>query len=166
MNQAHFHLVVNHFPIILSIAGVLTLLVGLLVKSEVTKRVGYVFLVVSALFSVVAMQSGEGAEHVVENARIADERIIEPHEEAAEVFAVMSYVLGGLSLIGLWATWTKKSFANVILVATLLVGGVTVFFAQKTGTTGGEIRHTEIRSGSAGAAAPAYSNDRHEEHRD
>lgn len=161
MNPAHFHLVVNHFPIILSLVGVVLLLVGLLMKTEATKRVGYALLVASALFSVVAMQSGEGAEHVVEGAQIVDERFIEPHEEAAEVFAVLSYVLGALSLIGFWASWTKKSFANAILIAAVLVGGVTIFFAQQVGTTGGEIRHTEIRAG-ATSPASSYTDESHE----
>lgn len=166
MNQAHFHLMVNHFPVILSIVGVLVLLAGFVLKTETTKRVGYVLLVASSLFSLAAMQSGEGAEDVVERAQVAEERFIEPHEEVAEVFAVLSYVLGGISLIGFWASWTKKAFANVILIAAVLLGGVTIFFAQQVGTTGGEIRHTEIRAGATSDPAQPSSSEAYEDDHD
>lgn len=35
----------------------------------------------------------------------------------------------------------------MISVGTLIIAFVVLFFGKQTGTTGGEIRHTEIRSG-------------------
>lgn len=145
MNGAHFHLVVNHFPIILPIVGVMVLLIGLIAKSEAVKRTGYFIFILSSISSIVAMTSGEGAEEVVENLAGVTENFIERHEEAAETFSILSYILGSISLLGLWASFTKKSFANIITGLTIIFASVTLFFAQRTGTTGGKIRHTEIR---------------------
>lgn len=147
MNDAHFHLVINHIPIILPIVGAMVLLIGLTVKSTAVKRTGYLILILGSIASLVAMTSGEGAEEVVEKLAGVTENFIERHEEAAETFSIVNYILGGISLLGLWSSFTKKSFANIICVVTIVFAIVTLFFAQKTGTTGGEIRHTEIREG-------------------
>lgn len=145
MNDAHLHLVVNHFPIIFPIVGVILVVIGLIVKSEPVKRTGYLIFILGSLFSIIAMTTGEGAEEVVEKIAGISESFIEEHEESAETFSILSYILGGISLLGLWASFTKKSFANSIAVFTLVFAIVTLYFAQITGTTGGEIRHTEIR---------------------
>lgn len=147
MNGAHFHLLVNHFPIILPIVGILVLVIGLIARSEAVKRTGHFIFILGAVASLVAMSSGEEAEEVVETLAGISESYIETHEEAAEQFAILTYILGVLAMLGLWASFKRKSFANIIAIATLVLAMITVFFAQKTGTSGGEIRHTEIRDG-------------------
>lgn len=59
---------------------------------------------------------------------------------------LLSYILGGISLLGLWASFRQKTFSNIIAIATLVFELVVLFFGKQTRTTGGEIRHTEIRS--------------------
>jgi hypothetical protein len=59
---------------------------------------------------------------------------------------VLSYLLGALSLVGLWVNWTKKKFANIVSYITILFSVVVLYVAKETGTSGGEIRHPEIRS--------------------
>lgn len=145
MNGAHFHLLVNHFPIIVPIIGLLVLLFGLYFKSEAVKRTAYLLFVLGSIFSILAMASGEEAEEIVEERVEVSETYIESHEEAAETFAILSYLLGVFSLFGLWASIKQKSFANIVSIVTIIVALVALFFAQKTGTTGGEIRHSEIR---------------------
>ncbi|MBW6492153.1 MAG: hypothetical protein K0B15_13280 [Lentimicrobium sp.] len=146
MNEAHLHLVVNHFPIILLIVGILILIGGLLAKSEAVNRTAYLVIIFGALSSIAAMTSGGGAEEIVENINGITKNYIERHEEAAETFSILSYILGGVSVLGLWASFTNKSFSKIVAGITIIFAVVTLFFAQKTGTTGGEIRHTEIRS--------------------
>ena len=147
MNGAHWHLVVNHLPIIFPIVGVIVMITGLISKSEAVKRTAFMIFVFGALAAIAAMNTGEGAEEVVENINGVSENFIESHEEAAETFAILSYILGGISLLGLWASFKQKSFSSIISIATLIFAFVVLFFAKQTGTTGGEIRHTEIRSG-------------------
>ncbi|MBX2949816.1 MAG: hypothetical protein KF704_11120 [Crocinitomicaceae bacterium] len=147
MNGAHFHLIVNHFPIILPLVGILILLTGIIARSEVVKRVAYMLFVLGAVTAMMAMASGEEAEEVVESISGISEKYIERHEETAELFAVLTYVLGAVSLVGLWISFKKQSLSGFFAVITLVFAAIVLFFAKQTGTTGGEIRHTEIRPG-------------------
>lgn len=146
MNDAHLHLLSNHFPIIIPIIGLLVMIFGLFLRSDPVKRTAYGIFVLGALLTIPAFYTGEGAEEVVETIQGIDEAFIEEHEEKAETFAWLAYLLGGIALIGLWSNWTKKSFSPTISIITILYSLVVLYFAQQTGTTGGEIRHTEIRS--------------------
>ena len=147
MNGAHWHLVVNHLPIIFPIVGVIVMITGLVSKSEAVKRTAFMIFILSALAAIAAMSTGEGAEEIVEKISDVTENYIKNHEETAETFALLSYILGGISLLGLWASFKQKSFSPIISITTLVFAVVVLFFAKQTGSTGGEIRHTEIRSG-------------------
>jgi hypothetical protein len=59
---------------------------------------------------------------------------------------MLSYLLGGLALVTLWANWKKKSFSGILEYVILVFAVVLVYFAKEAGTTGGEIMHPEIRS--------------------
>lgn len=146
MNQAHFHLLINHIPILFPIVGILLFVGALVFKSAAVKQAALAVFICGALATFPAMYTGEGAEDVVENLPGVTEQIIETHEETAETFAFMSYALGVISLLGLWAGWQQKSFAPVLSYAILAFSLVVVFFASRTGLSGGEIRHTEIRN--------------------
>lgn len=145
MNGAHFHLVVNHLPIIFPLVGALVMVTGILSKSEPVKRTAFMIFIIGALTSIVAMTTGERAEDVVEKISGVTESYIESHEEIAETFAYLSYFLGGISLLGLWAGFKRKNLANMMSIAALLLVVPLLILAKQTGTTGGEIRHTEIR---------------------
>lgn len=163
MNEAHFHLLVNHLPIIFPIVAVIVMITGLISKSEAVRRTAYLVFSIGALTTIAAMTSGEGAEEVVEKISGISENYIENHEEAAEIFSILSYILGGLSLLGLWASFKQKTFSNIFSIVTLVFAFVVLFFGKQTGTTGGEIRHTEIRSGNS---VPALDNNNTEKEDD
>lgn len=152
MNGAHWHLVVNHLPIIFPLVGVVVLITGLITKSTAIKRTAFMIFILGALAAIAAMTTGEGAEDVAEKLSGVTKNYIHNHEEAAEIFALLAYILGGISLIGLWANFRQKSFSNALAIAVLGFAIVVLFFAKQTGTTGGEIRHTEIRSGMKNSA--------------
>lgn len=158
MNGAHLHLLVNHLPIVFPIVGIIVLLTGLISKSEAVKRAAYLIFTIGAVSAFAAMATGEGAEEIVEKINGVSESYIETHEESAETFAIVSYILGLLSLLGLWASFKQKSFSNILNIVTLVFAFVVLFFAKDTGTTGGEIRHTEIRPEGA-ASSPVLDLD-------
>lgn len=147
MNNAHLHLVVNHLPIIFPIVGVIILLISIFTKSDVSKRNAYIVFILGAVASVAAMATGEGAEDAIENIQGVSENLMHRHEEAAEIFAGMSYFLGAVSLLGFLTSYRNFSLDKLMPVTILIVAGVSLYFAQEAGRTGGEIRHTEIRSG-------------------
>lgn len=145
MNDAHLHLVVNHLPIIIPIAAVVVLVAGFILKSEVVKRVSYFLFVVAAICTMPAFATGEGAEEVAEGLPGVTEHLIHEHEEKAEGFALLNYLLGLISLVGIWASWKQKQFEKWISILVLLLAVVVAIKGREVGTSGGEIRHTEIR---------------------
>lgn len=148
MSSAHYHLVLNHLPIVIPIVGLLVLLGGLLLRSVVVKNTAYCIFILGACCTFPAAFTGEWAEEVLENMPDISHELIHHHAETADVFIVLSYLLGVVSLVTLWASWKKKQFASLLSYVVLAFSVVVLFFAQKTGTSGGEIRHTEIRTSS------------------
>lgn len=146
MNDAHLHMVVNHFPIIGIIFGFGILIVGLILKNKTLINTSYVLFIVAAIFGAFSMGTGEGAEELVEDMPNIGKQIIHEHEELAEKLAILLYVLAGLSLAGLYLNFKKHSKAKPLSFLILSVVTVGLFLVQKVGTSGGEIRHTEIRA--------------------
>jgi len=146
MNDAHLHLVVNHFPIIGTILGLGILITGIILKNNTVKSTAYVLFIVAAIFAAFSMGTGEGAEEMVEDMPNIGKQIIHEHEEMAEKLAIVLYFLGVISLVGLYTNLKNKAKANLVSYLAVAIGAVAVFLAQQTGTTGGEIRHTEIRA--------------------
>lgn len=145
MNEIHFHLVVNHLPIIFPFVGLIVLIIGLISKSEDVKRTAYLIFVMGALATMLSMFSGEEAEESIEKLNIVSDQFIKIHEEAAEIFAVFSYILGLISALWLWFSFKRKNLTNTFSMIVIILVLIVLFFATQTGTTGGEIRHTEIR---------------------
>lgn len=146
MNGAHWHLAVNHLPIVFPLVGLLVMLTALFLKSAAVRRTAYFIFILGALATLAAMSTGEGAEEVVEEISGVSEDYIEHHEEVAETFALLSYLLGALSLVAVWADWKQKKIARLLAIITCIFTLVILFYAKETGTSGGEIRHTEIRT--------------------
>lgn len=153
MNQAHFHLLTNHLPIVGLVIGVLTLIVGLLLKKSQVKLTALGILIFSALASIAAFYTGEGAEEIVEQYAGVSEKLIHDHEEHAELFFTLILILGGLSLIAFVMELRKLKSAKYIIIVTLLLALADGVVAKYVGTSGGEIRHIEIRED-----APTNSN--------
>jgi uncharacterized membrane protein len=146
MNDAHLHMVVNHFPIIGTIFGFGILIIGLVLKNKTLQNTSFALFIVAAIFAAFSMGTGEGAEELVEDMPNIGKQIIHEHEELAEKLAVLLYVLAGLSLAGLYLNFKNNAKAKLLSFLILGVATAGLFLVQKVGTSGGEIRHTEIRA--------------------
>ncbi len=145
MNDAHLHMLVNHFPIIGTIIGLGILLVAFFRKNKTLQNTAFSLFIIAAVFAAISMFTGEGAEHQLINQKLADHPIIHEHEEAAEKLALALYILGLLSITGIYMNLKNKAKANVMAFLIIIVAVIAVLFATQAGATGGEIRHTEIR---------------------
>ncbi|MFV5696485.1 hypothetical protein ACM55G_13730 [Flavobacterium sp. LB3P122] len=145
MNDAHLHMVVNHFPIIGTILGLGILITGIILKNNSVKNTAYVLFLVAALFAAFSMGTGEGAEETVEDMPNIGKRIIHEHEEIAEKLAIVLYLLGGISILGIVLNIKNHAKAKFISFVAAIVAIVGVYLTTLVGTSGGEIRHTEIR---------------------
>jgi uncharacterized membrane protein len=157
MNDAHLHMVVNHFPIIGTVLGLGVLLAGLFFKNVSVRNTAYGLFIVAAIFAIFSMATGEGAEELVEDMPNIGHEIIHDHEELAEKFALVLYALGLVSILGIYTNLKDHSKAKLISYIAIVVSIIGVFLATKVGTSGGEIRHTEIRSDSITAPADSIN---------
>lgn len=151
MNTAQWHLLLNHLPMIGTVVGTLILIAGFLLKNnETIKQTALGVFVFSALAAIPSFLTGEGAEELAEKLPGVSETFIETHEDLAKLFLIVMLLLGGLSLLTLWASMFKRKFASALFFLVLFLAIGTCVFAKQVGTSGGEIRHTEIRNGYSG----------------
>jgi len=152
MNDAHLHLLVNHFPIIGTIFGLGILIAGLLLKNNSVKNTAYILLVVAAIFAFISMATGDGAEEMVEDMPNIGKQIIHEHEELAEKLALLLYATGIFSLVALYTSLKSHKFSKMASYITLVLALGAAVLGSSVGTSGGEIRHTEIRDNTINSA--------------
>jgi uncharacterized membrane protein len=152
-------MVVNHFPIIGTILGLGILIASIILKNKTVQNVGYCLFIIAAIFGAVSMSTGEGAEEIAENLPEVTHQIIHEHEEMAEKLIIFLYVLGVTSIVGLYFNLKKYSKASIVSYLVAIISLISVYLTKETGTTGGEIRHTEIRNDNGQQQAPSENLD-------
>lgn len=150
MDQTYLHLLISHLPIFGSILGGLVLIHALLTKSNQTKIAAYYLLIISSIGAGVAYLTGEAAEETIEKLQGISKSIIEQHEDFALYALIGLIILGLSSLIGLIVTFKKHSSTRAIAIFTLILSLISFGLVARTGFLGGQIRHSEIRSGANG----------------
>lgn len=143
---AHLHLLANHAPIFGSLFALVLLIASYFTAPEIFRKTAFVLLVATAIAGVVANKTGDAAEDAVRGFPGIKRQIIHAHEEMGDKAYILSGILG-VAAIGALVKWRRKpvpaTATLVMLVATAFVGGAYVY----TGLLGGQIRHTEVRSG-------------------
>ena len=142
MNLAHYHLLLNHFPIIGTILSFVILVVGTIIKNETVKKTAYWSFIVTGLLSFPAYFTGESAEYAIEGLPGVDKHLIHEHEEIAGLGLWLSITLGIAAFLAL--QFIQKSKANLINYFVLLFGLSVICLFTYIGYTGGIIRHPEI----------------------
>ena len=155
MNSTHAHLLLNHFPVIGTLIGVMILLYGLLIKNINIQKVSLATIVVMTLIAIPVFLTGEPAEEAVENLPGVAESIIESHEEAAEVAFWVMMLTGVFALITLGLQIVNNPFSKTFVLIALISGIISFGLMGRTAYLGGQIRHTEIRSNSTVVNNPA-----------
>lgn len=146
MNAAHFHLILNHFPVIGSGIAIFVLVIGILKKSDDVKKVSTLILILTALVTIPVYLSGEDAQAMIEgNYEDVDESFIEAHEDFALYSFIAMDIAGAIALAALFLYKKPKtlpnSFAYFFLVVLIIVNGMMAY----TANLGGKIHHPEIR---------------------
>lgn len=147
MNQTYLHLLFSHLPIFGSILGGIVLAFALWTKSNQTKIASYYLLIISSIGAGVSYFTGEAAEETIENLQGVSESIIEQHEDFALYALIGLITLGVSSLIGLFLAFKKHSLTRVVAIFTLTLSLISFGLVARIGFLGGQIRHSEIRSG-------------------
>lgn len=145
MNSAHWHLILNHIPVLGTFFAAGLLVAGIFGHSRQIKRSGLVFLLLSTVAVIPTVLTGEGAEEIVEERGVSHEMIHE-HEEQAEVAQWFMLALGLVALGALVADYRRLPVTNVLIFACLL-GAVAIGIVMiNVATSGGQISHPEIHT--------------------
>ncbi len=148
MNYAHLHLLLNHVPVIGSIVGLGLFLISFVGKNEDLRRASYIVFAGIALFTIPAFLSGFGAQQMIKGPGVSDD-LIRRHESSALLSLWFMEITGTLALIGLWQSQRTTRPTRWNIAAVLLFSLLTVILMGRTGNTGGDIRHPEVRPGNA-----------------
>ena len=155
MNYAHLHLLLNHVPVIGSIVGLGLFLISFFGKNEDLRRSSYIIFAAVALITIPAFLSGFGAEQMIKGPGVSD-ALISRHEGSALLSLWFMELTGAIALIGLWQSHATAPPSRWNVWAVMLFSVLTVVLMARTGNTGGDIRHPELRPGAeATAAEPA-----------
>ena len=147
MNSAQLHLLFTHLPIIGLGFAMLLNLVAIVRKSEELQKLSLWCYLILGLFGLLAYLTGDDAGKIMETYPGITKDIIETHENVALLFFIGLMITSALSIVGLYVTKTREKllgrFNLILLIAAILLS----ILAVNTGSTGGTIRHTEIKQG-------------------
>jgi uncharacterized membrane protein len=150
MYSAHYHLLLNHLPIIGTFIGLALFLVSLSANKDDLKQASLGLFSFIALLAIPAYMSGNAAQEFFRETPKVSMDLIQTHQGAALLALVFMEITGAIALIGLWefSRAGKKSEASRpagwIVASVLLFSIVTSVLMAIAGNTGGEIRHPEI----------------------
>jgi hypothetical protein len=108
------------------------------------------------ILAKATMMTGEGAEEIAEELGISHD-LIHTHEEFAETYMKALYVLGIVSILGLIANIKKHSKALIISFVVMILAIGSAALSKSVGTSGGEIRHSEIRENTTNSTSDTQS---------
>ena len=146
MNPAHWHLAVNHLPIIGGMFASLILTYGIVFKNESIIRLSYKLFVLAAVFSFIASQTGDKAEEYLKSLNAIELNYLEVHVQAADIANYAAIGLGILSLLILLVARIRNFRAMPWMILGLSL--VVTVLMVRAGNLGGEITHKEIRGDS------------------
>jgi uncharacterized membrane protein len=146
MNYAHLHLLLNHFPIIGTIIGLSLLLISFVGENRDLRRSGLIIFAVSALLAIPAFLSGFGARIMLSRDPGVSSALLERHEAAAMLSLWFMETTGALALVALWRSHRTSRPARWHVPVVVLFALLTVGLMSRTGETGGDIRHPEVRA--------------------
>jgi uncharacterized membrane protein len=131
MNERELHLVLNHFPVILSVMALVASLLALVTKSRAAWLYAAASLTVAGLFSYPTFITGHGAHEVLEDLWYVKADSWSEHQKAAG-FANVFLLLGGAFAAYAWWKLTRTKDARiarwiqVVLVLASAMGATTV----------------------------------------
>ena len=151
LQPEHLHVMLNHFPIILTLLVPPILLAGLFFQQKPILAVGFSLALLGALTTPVVMQTGHSAHTRFEMGQIQpplDEDgdiASEMHEDMAEKAAPILYLVGFGGIARLLTLRFRPAWAKGAALAVIVAAGVASIFTLQSAQLGGRIRHPEFR---------------------
>jgi hypothetical protein len=144
MNAAHWHLVLNHLPVVGGLAAVLLLGWAWLKNTEDLKRVALTVSVLVALTAIPAFLTGEPAESMLKGVPGVARRWISAHEDMAEIALWGAVAVGVLALAALVRFRRAQRMPRWLIGLMFILALVVLGLMGRTASFGGRIHHPEI----------------------
>lgn len=146
MNFAHVHLVVTHFPPVLSVLGAVSATAGVMLRRQRRdlERLARATLIVAGVLTPVAYLAGNRAADTIGRVEGIDQQAIAPHQAAARNALIASI---GAALVAIAAVVVERRRRRVPVALAALVVIAAIASAALIGRTaalGGAIHHPEI----------------------
>ena len=154
MSLVHIHLLLNHFPVIGTLIGVILFVGSLVGKSDDLKKASLLIFVGIALLSIPVYMSGNAAQQAIKDLPGASATLMSEHQNAALLAYVFMEISGAVAWFGLWRSRRTSQYGRGTLSVILLLSIITVVLMANAANIGGAIRHPEILSDSQ-TSAPA-----------
>ena len=119
MNAAYVHLLVNHFPVVLSVVGTGMLVLALLTRRRDLWRYATLTLLFAGIASIPAMLTGHAAEDVMRERWYVAREAIHAHEEPGEIAMWIDIVVGLAAGYALWRTTRRGISATGVRIDSL-----------------------------------------------
>lgn len=145
MNLTHFHLLLNHLPILGSLFGILILFAGYVFKELPVRKTGLGIFIFAAIMAIPAYFTGKPAENAIKNLPDVAKGMIERHETIAAIALGCIIALGLLSAVVFYLMIRRKGKTKMLMTCILILSFITFGLMAWTAKTGGQIRHSEIR---------------------
>ena len=159
MTAAHWHLILNHIPLLGILFGALLLAFGLWRSQEDVQKASLGLLAVAGLAIIAVYLTGEPAEEVVEGLAGVSHDAIEAHEHFAWYGLVAGIATGVVALGTLLYGALRRRLVRWTVGLTLLLAVVSVGLIGYTANLGGKISHPELRGEPTVQTAPGDDHD-------
>lgn len=162
MDAAYFHLLVNHFPIILAIVGAVAAVLALVLRRRGLWLYATATLAAGGLTAIPTFLSGNGAEEIMEDSWFVSRQALHAHEESGELALWVLLAMGVVALYAWWRLYRTRAedpqllptWLKALVVVTALAGAGA---ASWTSYQGGFVVHKAeaLQSAPPGYVRPA-----------
>jgi len=162
MSAAHWHLMLNHIPLLGLFFGTVLLAYGVGRGSEDVQKASLGLLAVAGLSALAVYLTGEPAEEVVEGLAGVSHDAIEAHEEFG-LYALVGGLVTALTALGtLGYALFRRRLVRWTVALTLVLAVVSTGLLGYTANLGGKISHPELR-GAASSVVDVDDGERGED---
>lgn len=145
-NTAHLHLLTNHLPIFGIVMGLLALVLAFMWKSDVSKRIALILLLVTTVGAYPTFKFGQYAYKDVRGiADDAGQDWLDTHMERAESGIYAFYIAAFIIAAAIFAGWRKLRWETPLTLAAGIASVAALVTAGWIADAGGRIRHPEVR---------------------
>lgn len=147
MNYPHWHIMLNHIPIIGMISGAILWFLAMRTNQAILYKTALGWVIVSAAIAIPVYLTGQNSHELLHGLPGISHEIIDVHERWGTYTLFVSVITGILAVFGFVQLKKLGQLSSTWKVIISLLVVVLSGIAGYTGHLGGLIRHTEIRPG-------------------